>query len=321
LRRAQIIAANLSRILPVLNTNTISSDLKRNVILQQSMRAFAVRILPLSAFSLSLNAPRLEGTDKVAVPYWPLDSTSSTAFVAGNGYNTFGNTNADAKAVTIDKRYYQGLSVTSSELARQPFINVAMSAMLKAEKLGADVVNDVLTLVTVANFGASSKAEASTAFDHEDIADLKGVADLANWPSIGRSLVLNSAYDVNVLKDTAIASAMNFGDSGPIQEGRIQRVYGFNYFPDARVPSNSENLEGFIAFPSAMLVAFSPIGPTAEVRQQLTRYEVVVEPSSGAQLEYRAWGDASMDTTYEVIEANYGYLKGEAAALKRITNQ
>jgi ATP-dependent protease ClpP protease subunit len=317
--RAEIINKNMSRILPVMNTNTVSSDLKRTVILQQMIRAFAIRVLPLSAFSTVFAGIKLEGTDKVAVPYFALDTTASHEFVAANGYDTFGNTNSDAKAITVDNRFYQGLSWTSSELIRQPFMDVAMGAMLKAEQLGLDVVNDVLSLVTAATYGAASLAGAAAAFDSDDVIDLKGVADLANWPASGRSMVLNSAFDINLLKDSAVKSANQFGDSAPIREGRIVRIGGFDYFPDARIPANGEALQGFICFKSAILVAFSPVGPTPEVRAQLARYEVVTEPTTGATFEYRLWGDPDMDTTREIIEANYGMIAGEPTALKRIT--
>jgi ATP-dependent protease ClpP protease subunit len=319
-RRAEIIHANIGRILPAWNTNTISSDLKRTVILQQMIRAFAIRTLPLGAFSMVWNGVRLEGTDKIAVPYFALDTTASHDFVAGDGYNTFGNTNADAKVITVDKRKYQGLTWTSSELARQPYLDIMTSAGLKAEQLGIDVVQDVLSLVTAATFGAAAVTGLASAFDSDDVIDLKGVADVANWPAAGRSLMLNSDYDINLLKDSAVKSALNWGDSAPVREGRIQRIVGFDYYPDSRIPANAENLQGFISFKSGLLVGFSPVGPTPEVRQQLTRYEVVTHPETGATFEYRLWGDPDMDTSKEVIEANYGRIAGEAAAIKRIVS-
>src|SRR5206468_2069110 len=70
--RAEIINKNMGRLLPILNDNTVATDLKRTVILQQMIRAFAIRVLPLRAFSTVFAGIRLEGTDKVAVPYFPL---------------------------------------------------------------------------------------------------------------------------------------------------------------------------------------------------------------------------------------------------------
>lgn len=322
LKRAKIINANIAKLIGhIQNTNTVSSDIKRTVILQQMIRAFAIRVMPLSAFSTAFNAPRLEGTDKVSVPYFPLITTASTDFIAGTGYTTFVNTNSDAKAITVDKRKYLGLTWTSSELARQPFMDIGMASLLIGQQLGLDVVNDVLSLFTLATFGASVKAEPSASFDSDDVMDLKGVADGLNWPGMGRSLLLNSTYDVNLLKDNAVKNAMAFGDSGPIREGRIVNIGGFDYYPDCRFPTNSEFLQGLIAFKSAMLVGFSPIGPTEEVRNLLTQYEVVVEPSTGATFEYRRFGNATTDASAQTIEANYGRLAGEAAAAGRVTSQ
>lgn len=317
--RAAIITQNFDRLMPLMNTNTVSTDLKRTVILQQMIRAFAIKILPLSAFATTFNGVRLEGTDKVAVPYFPLITTTATDFVAGNGYDTFANSNSDAKTITVDKRKYLGLSWTSSELARQPFFDVGMAAMLIADQLGLDVVIDILSIILAATYTNAAYASPAAAFDSDDVMELKGRADTANWPAAGRSLILNSAYDVNLLKDPAVKNAQAFGDNGPIREGRILRIGGFDYYPDARVPANAENLQGFAAFKSALLAAFAPVNPTAEVLQQLTRYEVVIEPTTGAQFEYRMWGDATKDTSKEIIESNYGKVAGEATALTRIT--
>lgn len=318
--RAHIISKNWNRIFPVMNTNTVSSDLKRTVILQQMIRAFAIKILPLSAFATQFNGIRLEGTDKVALPYFPLITTTATDFVAGNGYNTFTNSNSDAKTITVDKRKYLGLQWTSSELARQPFMDMGMAATLIADQLGLDVVNDIMSIIVAATYTNTPYPQPASAFDSDDVMTLKGAADLANWPSAGRSLVLNSAYDVNLLKDPSVKNVYAFGDNSPIREGRIVRIGGFDYFPDARVPDNSQSLQGFIAFKSALLAAFSPVNPTPEVMQQLTRYEVVVEPTTGAQFEYRMWGDPDMDRTSEIVESNYGRTAGEVTALTRITS-
>lgn len=322
LKRAKIINANLAKLISFIqNTNTVSTDLKRTVILQQMIRAFAIKVMPLQAFSTVFNAPRLEGTDKVAVPYFPLITTGSTDFVAGTGYTTFVNTNSDSKVVTVDKRKYLGLTWTSSELARQPFLDIGMASLLIGQQLGLDVVNDVLSLITAATFGASILAQPAAAFDSDDVMDLKGICDGLNWPDVARSLLLNSAYDVNLLKDNAIKNAMAFGDNSPIREGRIVRIGGFDYYPDCRFPTNSENLQGSAVFKSALLVGFSPVDPTEEVRNLLTQYEVVIEPVTGATFEYRRFGNAVTDASAQIIEANYGRVAGEVAALGRITSQ
>ena len=54
------------------------------------------------------------------------------------------------------------------------------------------------------------------------------------------------------------------------------------------------------------------------MRERLTAYEVATDPETGLTIEYRLWGDPDSDSRKEVFECNYGYVKGDGAALKRI---
>lgn len=316
---ANTIAKHRNKLLTVLNANTTSANLKRNVILSEILRAFATRITPLRAFSTVFGGIRLEGTDIVSVPYFPLVSTASTDFNQANGY-VMGDSTHDAKTVTINKRKYQPIRFNSSELARQPALNLMQIAEIKAEKLGVDVFTDVLSVVTAANFGAAAFTGAANTFDSSDVADIKGVCDVAEWPDAGRSLIVKSAYDINLLKDSTVKSALNFGSADPVQNGSVQKILGFNYYMCNSIPANAENLVGLAAFPSGIVVATSPITPSDEVRNQLSGYELVIDPTTGISFEYRRWGNADFDETREVIECNYGFAVGEAAGIKRLVS-
>jgi hypothetical protein len=218
----------------------------------------------------------------------------------------------------VDKRKYQPLAYSSSELSRQPALAVGEVLARKSEKLAHDVIQDVLSVVTAENFGAHAFVGAAGDFDLDSIADLKGVADVANWPARGRSMILKSSYDVALLKTPGIQSAADFGSSEPTRDGRITGVYGFRYHVADSIPANAENLVGVICAKPAVLVAFSPIMPAENIKG-LT-YELATDIESGLTLEYRRWGNPDMDQSREVIEANYGYAVGEAAALKRMVS-
>jgi hypothetical protein len=75
-----------------------------------------------------------------------------------------------------------------------------------------------------------------------------------------------------------------------------------------------------VALPEAILVAFSPIKPSPGVLNHLTAYEVAVDPETGLTIEYRSWADPDTDTEKQVLEVNYGFALGHAAALKRIVS-
>lgn len=321
LKRATFIQKFAGRLQEIWNTNTIDSTLKQDVILQDIIRDFAKRLLPLRAFSTVFQNVPLAGTKTVQVPYYDLDSTASVAFVAATGY-TFGNTTTDNRPIIVGLgatdggRYFQSMSFTSEELNFQPYFNVVQLARMKAEKLAYDIVTAVLGVVTATNFGAASITKQAALFDTQDIADLKAACKA--FPEVGRSLMLDSSYDAALLKDEAIKGAMNFGGPEAIRDGRVPRIFGFDYYENPNIPGNSENLVGFACHQSAILFASAPCPPIEEVRKAGVTYQLVVDPQTGVAFEYRAYGDGQMDTAYQTIECSYGWAKGCGNALKRI---
>jgi ATP-dependent protease ClpP protease subunit len=313
-RRADI----MGYIMNAAGDNTIAAGLQRQVILQESARAFALNVIQLGALSTVFENVPLEGTNKVEVPFFDLETAASTDFVQANGY-VIGTTTTDVREVEVNKRKYQAFSFPSSTLRRQPFYKTAELLRIKAEKLGADVVADVLSIVTNENFGAAAIAEAAAAFDENDVADLRTACNQANWPKVGRSLFLDSEYDGSLVKSGAF-KADAFGGREVMLTGNIPQYLGFGYYESPNIPANSENLKGFAAFKSAIMVATAPIQPAPAVLKNLATYQVYVEPNSGIALEYREYGDTQKDTEAHTIEANYGYAKGNASALKRITS-
>jgi len=325
MQRAHFFAKNQASIVAMMNTNTVDSALKRDTILQISIRDFVRRLLALRVFSTVFENVPLEGTNKVQVPFYDLDTSSSTSFVLATGYTTIGNTTTDNREITVGTgasdgdRLFQALSFTSEELIRQPYLKILELTQLKAEKLASDIVADVLGIVTVANFGASAKVQPAAAFSSDDVADMKLACK--TWPEMGRGLVLDSAYDAALLKDPAFKFALNAASDSAIKEGRLNpRVMGFDYVEIPTIPSNSENLVGFAVFKSAVLVATAPVPPVEEVRNAGTQYQIVTDPQSGISFEYRQFGDNVTDKATHVVECSYGFAKGNANALKRITS-
>lgn len=320
---ANVIAKNREKIIGMFNTNTIDADLQRTVILSDMLRAFSIKLLPLGAFCKTFSNVPLEGTDKVTVPFFPLQTASATDFVAGTGYTTLANTTENARTVTVNKRKYVGMTFSSSELRRQPYQNWQQLAQMNAERLGVLVNADVLSVVTAANYGAAVKILPAAAFTGDDVADLYGSATDLNWPDVGRSLVLTTGYKVALLKDPGFKYALNYGTDDAIRRAQIQSAYGFQDIytvPTANLPTNSENLRGFINHMSAALVATAPIMPAPAVRALMVQYDMVVDPMTGIAIEYRLFGNATTDQTNEIVECNYGYAVGVAAALARITS-
>lgn len=309
------------RIRPVLNTvttNTIDSALKRAAILNDTVRAFATRLAPLRLFCTSFMNVPLQGLDTVVVPYFPLQTTASSDWSETNGYIFDSTTNSNSKTITVNKRKYQPIDYTSQVFRRQPYYNVQMLGAINAEKLGVDVLTDVLSVITTATYGAAVRSLVPSAATSDDIVDVRNACNAASWPDAGRGLIVDSTLDTGLMKDPSLKLALNIGGTEVIRQGKMPNIFGFNYAWMPNLPTNSENLVGFAAFASGILAAFCPVEPTPEVRAQLSAYEIATDAESGVSMNYRAWGLAQADRSYEVIESAYGYVAGEVQAIKRI---
>lgn len=316
---AQIINANRKKLDQVLAANTIDTNLKRVVILNDILRDFKRRLLILSVFSTRFNNVPLEGTDEVVVPFYALDTTASTDYVAATGYTFAANTDVGSRKVKIDKRKYQTMDFSSDTFRRQPYFKPEVHLGLKAEQLAVDIWTNILSIITEANYGVTVFNEEPGQFDSDDVATLKGKAEKADWPSVGRALVLSTDHEVALGQDDYIKSALHSGSTQTLREGSVGRLYGFDTYFSPRIPNNSEDLSGFICLPQAALVATSPVMPAPGVRQKLLRYEIVIDPDTGIAFEYRYGADEWTDRDREVVECNYGFAKGNGSALKRIT--
>lgn len=320
---------------------TVSSDLQRQVIMSESMRAFRRRLAPLNSFAHIWNSVPLQGKDEIDVPYYPLFTTASQRFIspgaagaaAGSTGYTFaaGTDQAFRKQILVggsgpatkiagQDRAYQALTYSAYLLRRQPWVDIQRLAVMRTEQLAFDILNDIITAwVLKANFGNGYPYQ-PTAFDETSVAALQGVANKADWPEGMRNLVIGTDYYTNLASSPYVKAYLNIGDVGTIREGRIGGLYGFeDTIGNPRIPVTSDgNLVGWISYPSAILCATSPILPGPGEMRVMVSYDLVVDDQTGLTFEYKYWGEPWNSADREIIESNYGSGLGELAALKRI---
>ncbi len=295
---------------------TIDTALKRAAVVQEAFTAFRKRLNPLKVFASNLQRVPLQGTNVVNVPYIPLVTAASTDWNAANGYVMTDGV-VQVRPITIDKRKYQSFGYTSEEDTRQPFAMTDEIWMQKIEKLILDVTLDVSSIITAANYGSAAYTGAASGFNLAALATVRQACIDAQWPLTMGSLVLNSSFDAKFIQDANILPAMNYGSDATVRKARPPEILDFDYYGGAPVPANGENLAGFVALPSAVLIAAAPIIPTDEVRKQLSTYEFYTDEESGLTLTFREWGNPDLDQTRGIVEFTYGYAKGEGDALKR----
>lgn len=302
------------------STNTIDSGLQRTVWLNDVLRDFVRILAPMKAFSTVFSDVPIEGAGTVDVPFYALDTTAATSFVEGTGYTTYTNTADATRTVTLNKRYYKSFDYASSTLRRQPNFRPEMHLRLAAEELGRGIVADILSVVTVANYPTAAHSGTAAAFDFDDVIDMRTSATDADWPEGGRSMILDTSWAGALLKDGRVSDADRRGSDSSKMNGSVGKIAGFETYESSRIPANSEQLSGMIVFPSSILVATAPVEPAPGVRNLLVAYELAIDPDTGIGFSYRHGGNATTDRDQEVIEASYGYAKGQAAALQRVVD-
>ena len=317
---AREITTHRKKIDTLMAANTVDSDLKRQVILTDLMRAFKRRLVIMNAFSTHYNVVPLLGTDEVVVPFFELDTTTSTDFSNANGYLFTENTDAGKRKVTVNKRKYKSFQFSSEEFRRQPYFNAPVSLTLKAEQLALDIWTDVLSVIDQATYGNPVLEIEPANIDVDDIITIRKVCEQADWPVLGRNLVLGSDHEAALLSDETLKHFLNVNSTDPLREGATGRLLGFNTYYSPRIPTNGEGLTGFACIPDSVLCVTSPIAPAPGVRSLLLSYNLVIDPDTGMSFEYRYWGEPQADKDREIVECNYGFKNGNASALKRITD-
>jgi hypothetical protein len=78
-----------------------------------------------------------------------------------------------------------------------------------------------------------------------------------------------------------------------------------------------ENIQGIAILPSALLIGFAPVPPTAAIRQKLFDYQELRD-ESGLVLQYYHFADEDTDEEVQTIECHYGFATGDTDQLKII---
>ena len=221
--------------------------------------------------------------------------------------------------VTLNKHKIATWGLTDVEVAENSGLSLVRMGTQKGAELAKLVWQDILSLVTASNYGAAGLTSTAGNFDSDDVADLAAVATGADWPTSMRSIVLRETYMASLVKDNAVQGTMGVERSGALAENVVPRLHKFSVYESAAIPANGENLVGFIAHPDAILCAMRYLQP-----QQGNTYfdaRAVTDPNgSGITLGFRDFYDNDAGQRIQVLEAFYGYAKGNGSALKRIVS-
>jgi hypothetical protein len=293
------------------NTLTNVKDIK---VAQRALMPFMSNLLPVTAFSTDFSPMPAEKLDTVRVPLVGAPSTSSD--FAGD-YAANADSTVTVVPVTLNRHKYKTVHVTARESAETSLTVLETLVEAAAQQLAQDVLVDIFSCITLANFGAPGIAAlAATAFDYKKVLSLRDACGIAKMPPNPRSLILDSGYYTNMLADDVVAKSFNLNLNAPaVTEGMVKRIAGFNLHETTLIPSDhAEKLVGFAAHSSAVAVAMRYLQPVADYQQA----GAVTDPTTGMTFGYLRFTDTRANKIFVTLECLYGFAPAKTDALKRI---
>jgi hypothetical protein len=293
------------------NTLTNVKDIK---VAQRALMPFMSNLLPVTAFSTDFSPLPAEKLDTVRVPLVGAPSTSSD--FAGD-YSANADSTVTVVPVTLNRHKYKTVHVTARESAETSLNALETLVEAAAQQLAQDVLVDIFSCITLANFGAPGIAAlAATAFDYKKVLSLRDACGIAKMPPNPRSLILDSGYYTNMLADDVVAKSFNLNLNAPaVTEGMVKRIAGFNLHETTLIPSDhAEKLVGFAAHSSAVAVAMRYLQPVADYQQA----GAVTDPTTGMTFGYLRFTDTRANKIFVTLECLYGFAPAKTDALKRI---
>ena len=293
------------------NTLTNVKDIK---VAQRALMPFMSNLLPVTAFSTDFSPLPAEKLDTVRVPLVGAPSVSSD--FAGD-YAANADSTVTVVPVTLNRHKYKTVHVTARESAETSLNALETLVEAAAQQLAQDVLVDIFSCITLANFGAPGIAAlAATAFDYKKVLSLREACGNAKMPPNPRSLVLDAGYYTNMLADDVVAKSFNLNLNAPaVTEGMVKRIAGFNLHETTLIPSDhAEKLVGFAAHSSAVAVAMRYLQPVADYQQA----GAVTDPTTGMTFGYLRFTDTRANKIFVTLECLYGFAPAKTDALKRI---
>lgn len=294
--------------------NTIT-DLKDVRISQNALLPWMETLLPLSAFSTNFSPDAADKLDTVKVPV--IGAPSASSDYAGD-YTANADSEASSVAVTLDRHKYKTVHLTAKEAATTSITLLEKLVTTAAQQLAIDVMSDIFTSITAANFGTPAiPAISAEDFGYKTIIKIREACAAAKMPQDSRALVLDNSYFSALLADDIVAKSFitPLAQQGVV-EAKVNRIAGFNVFETGCVPDNGENLVGFAAHPSSLAIAMRYLTPIANYDEA----GAVTDPVTGLTFGYLRYTDTKSNKVYITLEALYGFKVVRPAGLQRIVS-
>jgi hypothetical protein len=269
-----------------------------------ALEGFVKELLPLNVFSRSYS-PDVVGRTQGNLVLVPL--------IGGLVATTFGGTYAittfakSVVTVTINRHKIVPIGQTDLDAINNSDSSLESFGFQQGAALAQAVMEDVLTLVTTANFtSVTTSLAANLNVPHLRAARL--ALNQANAPKQPRFALLDAVGMDALLGVTNFVQAQMFADQNVLTEGKIMRALGLDFYELNSSFVSAASVNAFIGHGSAIAIAMRYLAPQRP--EEYDTAQAYSDPTTGATVGLRDFYDPATGTRYMALECNYGYSTG-----------
>jgi hypothetical protein len=283
-----------------------------------ALRELQTSVPLLSSFAVGVEQGKKSLGDDAKVFLVGAPGSATPFDKATNNYATSTAADLDAVKVPLDKLLKITKKVTRQQLRNGLDLQVLISSMTR--QIVRDAVANAMTKITAATFGAAVHTGLATLLTVDKMADLAGtVADLG-WDESKLVAFLKTAYYQNLVKDDDLKIIGGATAEAIVKQGRVNLVSGWGVQRFPGIPSNGENLVGFLTNGNGLAIGLAEAELEMGVEKQLEMYEVVKDPETGFTVSILMLAAGATNECFLTTQILSGAIAGRTDGLKRLAS-
>lgn len=289
---------------------TTLTNMIETTIVSQIIAALKNALIPINAFSFEVDTAGKIQNDVLRVPV----VTDATAQSKTPGTGLTSNGSLATTTVTLSNLYEAKWQLNEAQV--NPSRAEAVFAALAAGAgygIAKQVIDAALALVTASNYGSTAGEDVLTVaaadFGQNDLGELLKCAE-AKKLGRDRSLVLNASYAGALIGESNLGLILATLGEQALKTAVLPPLLGMQTYMYSALPTNSENLGGFVCDKTAIAVGMAPPELLAAPGQgNLIAAEIISDADGKVSALYKRWYDADAGTVYGSIAVLYGVAK------------
>lgn len=305
--------------------NTITGMTFENVA-REGIAAYTDKLIPLKAFTMDLSADAQAQGSVVKTRIVPVAGTVGdlTDDHTGAYTDAIDDQVMTEVSVTLGSEPVMGFHLTDKEMMQigSGVLSDTVSKLIRqtARSIGNNVLDTCFAAVDT-TYSAGVSAVAASAFDADDVADLRDYCVTTGAWAFGEGdekLIVDASYHTALAKDNAIQDRSASG-LDTLQSGMVKICHGFEVIEAPSLAgAAANNTGGFAAKPAGMAIAMR--GVLTQAENDFLHYEVMQDEQTNVILTYKAWFDRTYHKVYHTFETLWGRADGHANGIIRITS-